>query len=53
VINAHEWLALGRDLWHAKSWGERWQYLFGPPGWRPDGQGWTTADMRRVAVAAE
>jgi sterol desaturase/sphingolipid hydroxylase (fatty acid hydroxylase superfamily) len=54
VINANEWIALVRDLWQARSWRERAQYLFGPPGWRPDGQGWTTEDLRRAApVAAE
>ena len=52
LINAHEWAALGRDLWQATNWGERWHYLVGPPGWRPDGQGWTTEDMRRLASAA-
>lgn len=35
-IAFHEWLALGRDLWHARSWHDRWSYLFGPPGWRPN-----------------
>ena len=24
-------------------------YLFGPPGWRPDGEGLTTAEIRRRA----
>ena len=24
-------------------------YLFGPPGWRPDGEGLTTAEIRRSA----
>jgi sterol desaturase/sphingolipid hydroxylase (fatty acid hydroxylase superfamily) len=54
-INAHEWVALGRDLWHAQTWHERALYLLGPPGWRPDGQGFTTEDLRRAApaVAAE
>lgn len=53
-INAHEWVALGRDLWQARSWRERAIFLLGPPGWRPDGQGFTTADLRRAAaVAAE
>ena len=50
IINVHEWLALGRDLWQARSWPERWQYVFGPPGWRLDGQGWTTEDLRRAAA---
>lgn len=52
VINAHEWLALGRDLWRARSWRERALYLFGPPGWRPDGTGWTTAEIRRAIAPA-
>ena len=52
VINFHEWLALGRDLRAAKTWAERWNYLFGPPGWRPDGTGFTTADLRRGAAVA-
>jgi hypothetical protein len=53
VINLHEWRALGRDLWQARSWRERLHYLFDAPGWQPDGQGWTTQDVRRAAVAAE
>jgi hypothetical protein len=52
AINAHEWAALARDLWQAKSC-ERWHYLFGPPGWQPNGQERTTQDRRRVASAAE
>ena len=24
-------------------------YMFGPPGWRPDGEGLTTAEIRRRA----
>jgi len=56
VINFHEWRALGRDLWRERSWRERIGYLVGPPGWRPDGKGLTTEDLRReaaLAVAAE
>ena len=51
VINFHEWAALGRDLWRARTWRERWFHLFGPPGWRADGRGFTTDDLRRAAVA--
>jgi sterol desaturase/sphingolipid hydroxylase (fatty acid hydroxylase superfamily) len=36
VIAFHEWKALARDLWQARSWRDRWSYLFGPPGWQPD-----------------
>src|SRR5215467_7473590 len=35
-IAFHEWIALARDLWHARSWRDRWWYLAGPPGWQPD-----------------
>lgn len=35
-IAFHEWIALARDLWHARSWRDRWWYLVGPPGWQPD-----------------
>ena len=36
TINFHEWQALTRDLWHARSWRERALHLFGPPGWPDD-----------------
>jgi hypothetical protein len=35
-IAFHEWIALARDLWQARTLRDRWSYLFGPPGWRPD-----------------
>jgi sterol desaturase/sphingolipid hydroxylase (fatty acid hydroxylase superfamily) len=35
IIAFHEWAALARDLWRARSWRDRWSYLFGPPGWQP------------------
>jgi sterol desaturase/sphingolipid hydroxylase (fatty acid hydroxylase superfamily) len=53
VIAFHEWYALARDLWHARSWSERWQYVFGPPGWRADGTGLTTENLRRATQPAE
>jgi sterol desaturase/sphingolipid hydroxylase (fatty acid hydroxylase superfamily) len=52
-FNFFEWRALLRDLRQARSWRERALYLFGPPGWRPDGQGTTTEDLRRAVAAAE
>jgi hypothetical protein len=39
VIAFHEWIALGRDVWQARSWRDRWSYLFGPPGWQSNGEG--------------
>lgn len=53
VFNFFEWRALLRDLRHGRSWRERAVYLFGPPGWRPDGEGLTTEDLRRLAAPAE
>jgi sterol desaturase/sphingolipid hydroxylase (fatty acid hydroxylase superfamily) len=35
TIALHEWAALARDLRRARTWSERWMYLFGPPGWHP------------------
>jgi sterol desaturase/sphingolipid hydroxylase (fatty acid hydroxylase superfamily) len=50
VIAFHEWVALGRDLLSARSLREVFFYLFGPPGWRPDGKGLTTEALRRAAA---
>jgi sterol desaturase/sphingolipid hydroxylase (fatty acid hydroxylase superfamily) len=45
-IAFHEWRALGRDVWHAPSLRAALGYAFGPPGWRHDGSGDTTAAVR-------
>ena len=37
-IAFHEWLKMVDDLRKVRSWREAIGYLFGPPGWRPDGQ---------------
>lgn len=42
-IAFHEWIAIAQDVLHARSWSERWMYLFGPPGWSPDGSRQTSA----------
>jgi sterol desaturase/sphingolipid hydroxylase (fatty acid hydroxylase superfamily) len=42
-IAFHEWVAIAEDVWHARSWRARWMYLFGPPGWSPDGSRETSA----------
>jgi len=42
----HAWIDLGRDLLSARSPREVAGYLFAPPGWRPDGSGCTTANLR-------
>ena len=45
-IAFHEWVDIGRDLMRARSWQERLMYLFGPPGWSPDGSRRTSAEIR-------
>ena len=42
-IAFHEWIATAQDVRRAGSWHERWMYLFGPPGWSPDGSRQTSA----------
>ncbi len=44
----HEWIGIGRDLAKARSARDVLGYVFGPPGWRPDGQGTTSEDLRRA-----
>jgi|HubBroStandDraft_1064217.scaffolds.fasta_scaffold00022_11 sterol desaturase/sphingolipid hydroxylase (fatty acid hydroxylase superfamily) len=51
VIDFHEWVSLLRDLWRARSVREYLGYLFGPPGWRPNGESLTTEALRRAAAA--
>jgi sterol desaturase/sphingolipid hydroxylase (fatty acid hydroxylase superfamily)/uncharacterized membrane protein YhhN len=33
--NAEVYWALGKDSWHAKSWGDKLRIWLKPPGWRP------------------
>ncbi|MET1026375.1 MAG: sterol desaturase family protein [Dongiaceae bacterium] len=35
VIVYGEFLSLLKDVWRAKSWGDRWRLIFMPPGWTP------------------
>lgn len=51
VIEFGPWRDLWHDLHHARSVAEVAGYLFLPPGWRPDGEGETTEDLRRYAAA--
>jgi len=44
----HEWIGIGRDLTQARSLRDVLGYVFGPPGWRPDGEGTTSEDLRRA-----
>jgi len=49
VLNFSPWIGLFKDLRSARSLHEAWMYTFGPPGWRPNGEGLTTAEIRRRA----
>jgi sterol desaturase/sphingolipid hydroxylase (fatty acid hydroxylase superfamily) len=48
VVNLAPFVGLVRDLRSARSPREAWMYLFGRPGWRPGGQGLTSAELRRA-----
>jgi sterol desaturase/sphingolipid hydroxylase (fatty acid hydroxylase superfamily) len=45
-IAFHEWAAIARDVAAAKTWSEVERYLFGPPGWSPDGSRRTSAAIK-------
>ena len=47
-INFEPWIGMMKDLASARSASDAWMFLFGPPGWRPDGKGLTTAELRRA-----
>jgi len=49
VIAFHEWISLFKDVWASTSLTEAWHRVFGAPGWQPDGQGPTAANLRRQA----
>ncbi|CAN5794229.1 sterol desaturase family protein [soil metagenome] len=52
VVNVEPWIGLAKDVATARSPREVWMYLFGPPGWRPDGEGLTAAELKRRAALA-
>ena len=45
-IAFHEWATLVNDLRDARSGREALAYLFGPPGWSPDGSRQTTEEIK-------
>ncbi|HTR88087.1 MAG TPA: sterol desaturase family protein [Reyranella sp.] len=51
AINFKPWIGLAKDLASARSLGEALKFLFAPPGWRPDGKGLTTAELKAAALA--
>lgn len=46
IISFHEWIGMARDVFRAKSFREVMGYLFGPPGWSPDGSRMTSAMIK-------
>ncbi len=48
----HEFAAIGHDVRRARSWRERFGYVFRGPGWSPDGHDWRF-DQPVVALAEE
>lgn len=52
VVNFGPWIGLAKDLSSVRSLSEVWMYLFGPPGWRPNGEGLTTTEIRKQAGLA-
>jgi len=50
VVNVQPWIGLAMDVVRARSPHEAWMYLFGPPGWRPNGEGLTTAELKKRAA---
>ena len=46
-IAFHEWQAMFRDAWQARSWRDRAGYLLRPPGWSPDGSTLTARQLQR------
>lgn len=49
----HEWMAIGKDLAGSRSPREVAGYLFGPPGWSPDGSRDTSATLKAKWLARE
>jgi len=48
-IVIHEWKNIGRDLRKkGLTFGQKWNYLFGPPGWSHDGSSHTSDELRRL-----
>jgi sterol desaturase/sphingolipid hydroxylase (fatty acid hydroxylase superfamily) len=46
-ISMHEWFAIVRDVWSARSIREVIGYWLGPPGWSPDGSRDTSMSLKK------
>ena len=47
-VALHEWAGIFRDVRSAKTAREVLGYIFGPPGWSPDGSRKTSASIKRA-----
>ncbi len=47
VIVSHEYKDIWRDVKSTSNWGHKFMYIFGPPGWSPDGSSLTVKQMQR------
>ncbi len=50
VILTHEYQDIWKDVKKSKSFYEGFMYIFGPPGWSPDGSTLTVKQMQRAAA---
>lgn len=45
----HEWKSMGKDVRrNGLTFKQRWNYLFGPPGWSHDGSSHTSDELRKM-----
>jgi len=45
----HEWKNIGKDISKkGLTFRQRWNYLFGPPGWSHDGSTHTSNELRKM-----
>ena len=51
-IAFHEWRTMARDVAASRSLREAIGVVFGPPGWRPDGSGLTSKNIRAAALGS-
>ncbi|MGE0831011.1 MAG: sterol desaturase family protein [Hyphomonadaceae bacterium] len=49
----HEWIGIWRDVTHAKSLKQVVGFVFGPPGWSPDGSRKTSASIKAAWKARQ
>ncbi|MDQ4141781.1 MAG: sterol desaturase family protein [Bacteroidota bacterium] len=47
TLNFHEFKDIWKDVRQARNWRERFWFVFGPPGWSPDGSRKTAKQMQQ------